>query len=138
MTTSASGSAARIRASISAAGIAMFGASGLAHQLAARFDVLLFEHRAHTGFVDVDAGTGEVAKHLADHVLVSRFLEVSLNHGLPVRFRLFGSETHLLRRPLAEQAVAAGSNAERGLRVHCELAFLASATVVEIVHDKVP
>src|SRR5690554_1988518 len=138
MTTSASGSAARIRASISAAGIAMCGPSGLAHQLAARFDVLLFEHRAHTGFIDVDASTGEVAKHLADHVLVSRFLEVSLNHGLAVRFRLLRSETHLLGRPLAEQAVAPGSDAERGFRVHCKLALFASAAVVKIVHDRVP
>src|SRR5690606_4504914 len=132
MVTSASGIAARINASISAAGIAMV--SGLAHQLAAGFDAHFLKSSAHTGFVDLDVCCGEIAQHLADNVLVTGFLEVRLDDSLAVRLGFFRRQAHLFRSPLAQQAVTPRSNTESGIRVHRELRFLGAPAIVEVCH----
>jgi hypothetical protein len=67
--------------------------------------------------VALDAGGGEIAKHLANHVLVARFLEIGANHILGIGFGLDVGEAHQVRRPCAEQAVAARDDPELHLLI---------------------
>ena len=86
----------------------------------------------------VRAGRGEIAKHLADHVLVAGFLEVGLDDRLAVGLGLFGGQVHLGRCPMAEQPVATGRDAEGGVGVHRELGFLGALAIVEVGHVRFP
>src|SRR3712207_3112094 len=101
----------RISRSISPASIGMILALRLDH-LAPRLDMLVLERFADTLLVAVDAGRGEVAEDLADHVLVARFLEIGADHVLGIGIGLGFGEPHQLRSPLAEQPIAAGDYPE--------------------------
>jgi hypothetical protein len=70
--------------------------SGFAHQLAARIDRLGVHRRADFGLVGFDTGRYQIAQQLADHVLVTGFLEIRLDDGLGIGFGFRGIEAHAL------------------------------------------
>ena len=84
--------------------------------------------------VAVDARRGEVAEHLADHVMVAGFLEVGADHVLGIGFRLGLGQAHLPRGPFAEQPVAARGDAELHFLVMRELGLEGALAVVELGH----
>jgi len=62
---------------------------------------------AHAVLGDADALGGQVLDHLGDHVVVAGLLHVGHHDGLGVVLGRGAAQAHLLRRPQAQQLVAA-------------------------------
>ncbi len=100
----------------------------------ARLDRLVLERLADCPLVDLDAGRGEIAEQLADHVLVAGLLEIGADDVAGISVGLGLGEAHLLRRPLAEQPVAARNDLELHLLIAGILGFEGPFAVVEGGH----
>src|SRR5919199_550971 len=118
---------------ISSAAIAIGSALGR-HELAPCLDRLVGERLADLGLVALDAGGGEVAEQLADHVLVAGFLEIGPDHVLGVGVRLGLRQPHQPRRPAAEQPVAPRHDPELHLLVAGIFGFERPLAIVERGH----
>ena len=108
--------------------------SGFAEQGAAGFDLLGGEGRTNLCLAGLDPGADQVAQQLADHVLVPGLFEIGLDHALGVGFGLDRRQAHAFGCPLPEQAIAAGMDAEQGVRVVRVLGFLGAFAIVKGGH----
>ena len=84
--------------------------------------------------VGLDALLRQVAAHLADHVVVARFLEIGHDHLLGIGLGIVARNPHLLRRPQAEKLVAPGDDLELKLLIVLELRLGGFLAVVKRVH----
>ena len=75
---------------------------------------LLLERLADLVLVDVDAGGGQVAEHLADHVLVAGFLEIGVDDVLGIGIRLSTSVS-----PICRAAHSPSSRLRRAVMRNC-------------------
>src|SRR3546814_1693420 len=103
--------------------------------LAARFGCLVVQRGADFGVADFDARRGQVARELADDVLVARFLEVRLHDGLGISVGFLGRQPHAPGRPFAEEPVAARGDTEQPVLVARESRLESPFPVVECAHN---
>src|SRR3546814_18223478 len=82
-------------------------------ELAARFGGLVVQRGADFGVADFDARRGQVARELADDVLVARFLEVRLHDRLGISVGLLWRQSPAIGRHSAEATVAARGETEK-------------------------
>jgi pimeloyl-ACP methyl ester carboxylesterase len=107
---------------------------GRLDDLAPRLDLLVAKRFDDLLLVAFDAGGGEVAEHLADHVMVAGFLEVGAHDVLGVAFGLRIGQAHLPRRPFAEQAIAPRRDPEFHFLVMRELGLERALAILELAH----
>ena len=100
--------------------------------LAPRLDFLVAQRLVDLVLVAIDPGRGEVAKNLADDVMIAGFLEIGADDVLRIGFGFGFGQAHLPRRPMAEQPVAPGGDAEHHLLVVRELGLESAFAVVKL------
>ena len=84
---------------------------------------------------DLDLRRGQVARQLADHILVARFLEIGLHDRLGVGVGFLGSQPHAFCGPFTEQPVAPRRDAELQLLIAGKLGLKGAFTIVESAHN---